>query len=154
MPDFPLSLIEIERRIAAIRGNLRELEEQAAAISGAAVEELNARRIADQEAQLQRLVTQRDELLQSRSSASKQVMGVKPHMRVIGADGVFIGTVDRVENGRIRLTRADSGEGRYKGHHHYIDLGLVADIEGQNVRLSANAAVAVTLEEERSGKGT
>jgi len=38
MPDFPLSLIEIERRIAAIRGNLRELEEQAAAISGAAVE--------------------------------------------------------------------------------------------------------------------
>src|SRR6476469_2149199 len=79
MPDFPLSLIEIERRIAAIRGNLRELEEQAAAISGAAVEELNARRIADQEAQLQRLVTQRDELLQSRSSASKQAMGVKPH---------------------------------------------------------------------------
>ena len=154
MPDFPLSLIEIERRIAAIRGNLRELEEQAAAISGAAVEELNARRIADQEAQLQRLVTQRDELLQSRSSASKQVMGVKPHMRVIGADGVFIGTVDRVENGRIRLTRADSGEGRHKGHHHYIDLGLVADIEGQYVRLSANAAVAVTLEEERSGKGT
>jgi hypothetical protein len=81
-------------------------------------------------------------------------MSVKAHMRVIGADGVFVGTVDRVENGRIRLTRADSGEGRHKGHHHFIDLGLVAGIEGQNVRLSANAAVAVTLEEERSGKGT
>ena len=154
MPDIPLSLTEIERRIAATRGNLRELEEQAAAISGAAVEELNARRIADQEAQLQRLVQQRDELLQSRASAAKQATSVKAHMRVIGADGVFIGTVDRVENGRIRLARADSGEGRHKGHHHYIDLGLVADIEGQNVRLSANAAVAVTLEEERSGKGT
>ena len=154
MPDIPLSLAEIERRIAAIRGNLRELEEQAAAISGAAVEELNARRIADQEAQLQRLVEQRDELLQSRASASKQPTSVKAHMQVIGADGVFIGTVDRVENGRIRLTKADSGEGRHKGHHHYIDLGLVADIEGQKVRLSANAAVAVTLEEERSGKGT
>jgi hypothetical protein len=154
MPDIPLSLAEIERRIAAIRGNLRELEEQAAAISGAAVEELNARRIADQEAQLQRLVGQRDELLQSRASATKQAISVKAHMRVIGADGVFIGTVDRVENGRIRLARADSGEGRHKGHHHYIDLGLVADIEGQNVRLSANAAVAVTLEEERSGKPT
>jgi hypothetical protein len=154
MPDIPLSLAEIERRIAATRGNLRELEEQAAAISGAAVEELNARRIADQEAQLQRLVGQRDELLQSRASAAKQAVSVKAHMRVIGADGVFIGTVDRVENGRIRLTSADSGEGHHKGHHHYIDLGLVADIEGQNVRLSANAAVAVTLEEERSGKGT
>jgi hypothetical protein len=75
-------------------------------------------------------------------------------MHVIGADGLHIGIVDRVENGRIRLTKADSGEGRHKGHHHFIDLALVAEVEGQNVRLSANAAVAVTLEEERSGKTT
>lgn len=75
-------------------------------------------------------------------------------MQVIGADGVFVGTVDRVENGRIKLTKADSGEGRHKGHHHFIDLGLVAEVEGQNVRLSANAAVAISLEEERSGKAT
>jgi hypothetical protein len=77
---------------------------------------------------------------------------VKEHMEVIGADGVHIGTVARIENGRIRLTKADSGEGRHKGHHHYIDLSLVAAIEGQNVRLSANAAVAVTMEEEQSSK--
>ena len=76
---------------------------------------------------------------------------IKRQMEVIGADGVHIGTVDRVENGRIRLTKADSGEGRHKGHHHFIDLGLVADIEGQKVRLSANAAVAVMFEEEGSG---
>ena len=75
-------------------------------------------------------------------------------MQVIGADGVHVGTVDRVENGRIRLATADSGQGRHEGHHHFIDLGLVAEVEGQNVRLSANAAVAVTLEEERSGKAT
>ncbi|HEY4833214.1 MAG TPA: DUF2171 domain-containing protein [Bradyrhizobium sp.] len=81
-------------------------------------------------------------------------LGIKQHMEVIGADGVHIGTVDRVEGGRIKLTKADSGEGHHKGHHHFIDLGLVADIEGQKVRLSANAAVAVTLEEERSGKAT
>jgi hypothetical protein len=73
---------------------------------------------------------------------------VKEHMEVIGADGAHIGTVDRVENGRIKLTKADSGEGRHKGHHHYIDLSLVADVEGSKVRLSANAAVAVTMEEE------
>jgi hypothetical protein len=77
---------------------------------------------------------------------------VKEHMEVIGADGVHIGTVDRVENGRIKLTRADSGEGHHKGHHHFIDLGLVAEVEGPKVRLSANAAVAVTFEEEQSGK--
>jgi hypothetical protein len=59
---------------------------------------------------------------------------VKEHMEVIGADGVHIGTVDRVENGRIKLTKADSGEGRHKGHRHFIDLSLVADVEGQKVR--------------------
>ncbi len=77
---------------------------------------------------------------------------IKEHMEVIGADGVHIGTVDRVEAGRIKLTKADSGEGKHKGHHHFIDLGLVADIEGNKVRLSANAAVAVTFEEEKSTK--
>ena len=68
MPDFSMSLAEIEKRIAAVRENLMQLEEQAAAISGAAVEELNAQRIADQEAKLEHLMRQRDELLQSRSS--------------------------------------------------------------------------------------
>jgi hypothetical protein len=77
---------------------------------------------------------------------------IKEHMEVIGADGVHVGTVDRVENGKIKLTKADSGEGMHKGHHHFIDLGLVADIEGNKVRLSANAAVAVSLEEEKSAK--
>ena len=77
---------------------------------------------------------------------------IKDHMEVIGADGVHVGTVDRVENGRIKLTKADSGEGSHKGHHHYIELGFVAGVEGNRVRLSANADIAVTLEEEASGK--
>ncbi|MGA7372146.1 MAG: DUF2171 domain-containing protein, partial [Methyloceanibacter sp.] len=54
-------------------------------------------------------------------------------MEVIGADGVHVGTVDRVEENRIKLTRADSGEGRHKGHHHYIDGSLVAAVEGNKV---------------------
>ncbi|MDO8981037.1 MAG: DUF2171 domain-containing protein [Afipia sp.] len=74
---------------------------------------------------------------------------IKEHMEVIGADGVHIGTIDRVEGGRIKLTKADSGQGSHKGHHHYIDQGLVAGVEGQKVRLSANADVAVTFEEEK-----
>jgi hypothetical protein len=154
MPDIPLTLAEIDQRIAAIRENLTQLTEQAAAYSGGAVEELTAQRIADQEAQLDLLTKQRDELTRSRPRAGKLEISVKQHMEVIGADGVHIGTVDRVENGRIKLTKADSGEGHHKGHHHFIDLGLVADVEGQKVRLSANAAVAVTLEEEKSGRAT
>ena len=79
---------------------------------------------------------------------------IKEHMEIIGADGVHVGTVDRVESNRIKLTKADSGEGSHKGHHHYIDLGLVADVENEKVRLSANADVAVTMEEEASSKPT
>jgi hypothetical protein len=78
--------------------------------------------------------------------------GIKERMEVIGADGVHIGTVDRVEGRRIRLAKADSGEGHHKGHHHYVDLSFVADVEGQKVRLSAIGMVAVTFEEEKSGK--
>jgi len=73
---------------------------------------------------------------------------IREHMHVIGADGVPVGTVDAVEGHRIKLTKADSGMGSHQGHHHFISLGLVADIEGDTVRLSANADVAVTFEEE------
>ena len=73
---------------------------------------------------------------------------VKEHMEIIGADGTHVGTVDRVEGGRIKLTKKDSGEGKHKGHHHFIASSLVADVEGDKVRLSANADVAVTMEQE------
>lgn len=77
--------------------------------------------------------------------------GIREHMEVIGADGVHIGTVDRLEGNRIKLTREDSGQGSHQGHHHYIPTALVAEVEGDKVRLSANADVAVTFEEEADG---
>lgn len=73
---------------------------------------------------------------------------IREHMEIIGADGVHVGTVDKVEGGRIKLTKADSGQGSHQGHHHYIAGGLVAEVEGDRVRLSANGDVAVTFEEE------
>lgn len=78
---------------------------------------------------------------------------IKEHAEIIGADGVHVGTVDHVDGNRIKLTKKDSGSGSHEGHHHYIDLGLVADIEGDKVRLSANGDVAVQFEEEESGAG-
>lgn len=80
------------------------------------------------------------------------ISSIREHMEVIGADGVHIGTVDKIEEHRIRLTRKDSGEGSHRGHHHYISAALIAETEGNKVRLSANADVAVTFEEE--GKST
>ena len=74
---------------------------------------------------------------------------IREHMEVIGADGVHIGTVDKVEGNRIKLIKADSGS--HEDHHHYISGGLVAAVEGDQVRLSANGDAAVLLEEEESG---
>ncbi|WP_343611735.1 DUF2171 domain-containing protein [Novosphingobium sp.] len=76
---------------------------------------------------------------------------IKEHMDIIGADGVHVGTVDRIEGDRIKLTKSESGS--HSGHHHYISGGLVAEVEGDTVRLSANADVAVTFEEEKDDEG-
>jgi hypothetical protein len=75
---------------------------------------------------------------------------IKEHMEVIGADGVHIGKIDKVEDHRIKLTKADSGS--HGDHHHYLSVGLIADIEGETVRLSANGDAAVLLEEEQGGE--
>ena len=69
---------------------------------------------------------------------------IKENMKVIGADCVHIGTVVHLDGERIKLTKADSGDGK----HHYLPAGLVAAVEGDTVRLSANAANAVDLFEE------
>ncbi len=76
---------------------------------------------------------------------------IKEHAEVIGADGVHVGTVDHLEGDRIKLTKADSGAGAHQGHHHYVDLSFVEDVENGVVRLTANGDVAVTLEEEEDG---
>jgi hypothetical protein len=76
---------------------------------------------------------------------------IRDHMDVIGADGVHIGTVDGVEGNRIKLTKPDSGMGSHAGHHHYIPIALVAEVEGDKMRLSANGDVDVTFEEEAKG---
>jgi len=76
---------------------------------------------------------------------------IREHMEVIGADGVHLGTVDRVEGNRIKLIRADSGIA-HTDHHHYLSKGLVAEVEGDKVRLTARADVVADLfEEEASG---
>ena len=65
MPEIPSDIAEIDEQIADIQENLRELVEQATAYSGAADDELVSQRIADQEAELERLTKLRDELAQA-----------------------------------------------------------------------------------------
>lgn len=61
-----MGLAEVDERLSAVRDNLRDLVEQAAAYSGAAGEELMSERIAEQEAHLEALTRRRAELLQGR----------------------------------------------------------------------------------------
>ena len=78
------------------------------------------------------------------------VSQIKEHAEVIGADGVHVGTVDHVQGDRIKLTKNDSPQtqdGR-GAKHHYLPIGLVAEVEGDKVRLSATAQNAVDQFEE------
>jgi hypothetical protein len=59
---------------------------------------------------------------------------IREHMKVIGADGRHIGTVDRVEGDNIKLSKSDSADGQ----HHVINVADVADIKNDEIRLSKN----------------
>jgi hypothetical protein len=61
-----LSLDQVEDRMAIVRDNIRQLIEQSAADSGAANEARNADRLAQQQAELESLSKQRDEMLKNR----------------------------------------------------------------------------------------
>jgi uncharacterized protein YbcC (UPF0753/DUF2309 family) len=58
-----VELREVERLIQVVEDNLRQLQEEATAVSGAADEERIANRIADQEAKLAALLRQREALI-------------------------------------------------------------------------------------------
>jgi BRCT domain type II-containing protein len=66
-----LSLDELNDRIAITRDNIRQLIEQAAAMSGAGDEARNADRLAEQQAELDTLVKQRDALLKNRGKPAR-----------------------------------------------------------------------------------
>ena len=66
-----LSLDELNDRIAIARDNIRQLIEQAAAMSGANDEARNADRIFEQQSELERLTKMRDELMKNRKKPGK-----------------------------------------------------------------------------------
>ena len=67
---------------------------------------------------------------------------IREHMEVIGADGGHIGTVDKVEGDRIKLTRDDRNAG---GEHHWLQVHMADGVEGDKVRMSFLAELAPQL---------
>jgi hypothetical protein len=63
---------------------------------------------------------------------------IREHMEVLGSDGQHVGTVDHMDNGRIKLTRSDSSD----GEHHYLDMDLVDHVD-QHVHLNVSAEEAM-----------
>jgi hypothetical protein len=69
---------------------------------------------------------------------------IPDHAPVVGADGVSVGIFDRVDGRRLKLSR----KGALTGKKHFVDIGMVAEIENGTVRLSANADVVLLLEDD------
>ncbi len=55
---------------------------------------------------------------------------IKEHMEIVGKDGKHVGTVDRVEGNRIKLTKKDSAAAATRATITLIDLKHVSAIEG------------------------
>ena len=66
---------------------------------------------------------------------------ISEHMEIVGSDGGHVGTVDKIEGDRIKLTKKDDPDGT-GAHHHYLPLGAVASVSGNQVRLNMPAQQA------------
>ncbi len=63
-------------------------------------------------------------------------MRIKEHMEVATSNGGHLGTVDEVEDNRIKLTRSDASDGR----HHYVPLDSVDRIDDNRIYLKAGTS--------------
>jgi hypothetical protein len=63
---------------------------------------------------------------------------IKEHMEVADCGGQHVGTVDEVEDDRIKLTASDSSDNR----HHYISLEQVDRIDDNRVYLKQGTPIA------------
>jgi hypothetical protein len=52
---------------------------------------------------------------------------IRQNMRVVGSDGNYVGLVDQVEGGRIKLARNHVKAG---GIHHWVPLDWVESVNG------------------------
>ncbi len=58
---------------------------------------------------------------------------IREHMEVVDREGQHVGAVDRVEGGRIKLTRSDPSSG---GQHRFIEMAQVTEIRNGKVCIS------------------
>jgi len=64
---------------------------------------------------------------------------IREGLEIIGSDGMHVGSVDALVGQLLKLKKSDPAAG---GTHHYLDLALVAGIEGDTIKLLVPAAEA------------
>lgn len=62
---------------------------------------------------------------------------MKEHMEVADCNGQHVGTIDEVEDDRIKLTRSDSSD----GSHHFLMVDDVEKIDDDRVYLKSDARI-------------
>ena len=75
----------------------------------------------------------------TRQGQRDQLRQVQEHDEVLGSDGTHVGTVDKIRDDRIILTKNDAEAG---GHHHSIPSRWISKVEAKTVTLSKTAAEA------------
>lgn len=75
-------------------------------------------------------------LLNERINRMFEKMRIKEHMEVATSEGGHLGTVDEVDDNRIKLTRSDSSDGQ----HHYVPLDSVDRIDDHRIYLKAGTS--------------
>ena len=66
---------------------------------------------------------------------------IAEHAEIIGSDGIHVGTVDHMQDGKIKLTKREGED-----HLRYLSTAHVADIKGSTVTLTVSADEAISSE--------
>jgi hypothetical protein len=66
------------------------------------------------------------------------IKNIRGNMRVVSVDGALLGTVESVEGNRVKIAGGGATGQFLPGH-------LIAGVEGNEVRLSANSTEAADL---------
>ena len=82
-----------------------------------------------------------DDRVSMRGALVGDGLSITEQMEVVGSDGQHVGVVDKIVDGRIKLTRNDPMAG---GLHHTLPMDMVETVESKRVRLNLPADEAST----------
>lgn len=65
---------------------------------------------------------------------------IREHMEVVGSDGQHVGTVDKLDGMRIKMTKEDPAA---QGEHHFLPFSAIESVQDGKLHLNLSAAEAM-----------